>query len=151
TILRLMALGKGRTPPPAPGFKNGLPCVTAVVPAYNEESQIRGAIEALLSQTYPRDRMQILILSDASTDATDSIVGEYASQGVELRRRRSGGGKAATETGAFPLIRGGVVLNWDSSPRLHRDAILLLVEHLADPEIGVASGRDVSVTSGDRS
>jgi cellulose synthase/poly-beta-1,6-N-acetylglucosamine synthase-like glycosyltransferase len=151
TILRLMALGKRQATPPTPGAKNAFPLVTVVVPAYNEETQIRGAIEALLAQTYPHERMQILILSDASTDATDSIVAEYASQGVELMRMPARSGKTAIENAAIPLIRGDVVVNSDSSTRLHRDAILFLIEQLADPEIGVASGRDVSVTSGDTS
>lgn len=125
-----------------------LPFVTAVVPAYNEETQIRGAIEALLSQTYPRDKMQILILSDASTDATDSIVAEYAPQGVELMRMPVRSGKTAIENAAIPLIRGEIVLNSDSSTRLHRDVVRLLVDQLCDPEVGVASGRDVSVAPG---
>ena len=150
-ILRLMALGKRQATPPPPGAKNAFPLVTVVVPAYNEATQIRGAIEALLAQTYPHERMQILILSDASTDATDSIVAEYASQGVELMRMPARSGKTAIENAAIPLIRGDVVVNSDSSTRLHRDAIRFLVEQLADPEIGVASGRDVSVTSGDMS
>ncbi len=150
-VLRLMALGKRQASPRPRGAETALPLVTAVVPAYNEETQIRGAIEALLAQTYPHERMQILILSDASTDATDSIVAEYASQGVELMRMPARSGKTAIENAAIPLIRGDVVLNSDSSTRLHRDAIRSLVEQLADPEIGVASGRDVSVTSGDTS
>ena len=47
------------------------PMVSIVVPAYNEEGQIRAAIESLLAQDYPADRRQILILSDASSDRTD--------------------------------------------------------------------------------
>jgi hypothetical protein len=78
-------------------------------------------------------------------------VAEYASQSVELMRMPARSGKTAIENAAIPLIRGDVVVNSDSSTRLHRDAIRFLVEQLADPEIGVASGRDVSVTSGDMS
>src|SRR5687768_16663856 len=62
------------------------PLVTFVIPAYNEGSQIRSAIEGLLQQDYPRDRVQILILSDASTDDTDEIVREFEGRGVELLR-----------------------------------------------------------------
>jgi len=149
-ILRVLAIGK-RPLKKTTIRPDEAPLVTAVVPAYNEEMQIRGAIEALLAQTYPRERMQILILSDASTDATDSIVGEYASQGVELMRMPTRSGKTAIENAAIPLIRGELVLNSDASTRIHRDAVRLLVEQLADPDIGVASGRDVSVTAGDQS
>jgi len=150
-ILRLLATDSRR---PAGGLADhdaALPLVTAVVPAYNEETQIRGAIESLLAQSYPRERMQILILSDASNDATDSIVSEYATRGVELMRMPTRSGKTAIENAAIALIRGEIVLNSDASTRLHRDAVRALVEQLADPEVGVASGRDVSVASGDQS
>src|SRR4051812_17862490 len=74
-LLRLME----DRPQQASGWKE-LPLVSIVVPAYNEERQIGGAIEALIAQDYPADRRQILILSDASTDRTDEIVRGYASQ-----------------------------------------------------------------------
>ncbi|MDQ6769656.1 MAG: glycosyltransferase, partial [Gemmatimonadota bacterium] len=59
------------------------PTVSVVIPAYNEEQQIGGAIEAVLAQDYPAEKLHILILSDASNDATDRIVGEYSRRGVE--------------------------------------------------------------------
>jgi cellulose synthase/poly-beta-1,6-N-acetylglucosamine synthase-like glycosyltransferase len=137
------------TPTPKPDAESYLPLVTVVVPAYNEETQIRGAIEALLAQTYPQERLHILILSDASTDATDSIVAEYASRGVELLRMPTRSGKTAAENAAIRRIRGEVVVNSDASTRLHRDAVRIMVAHLADPSVGVASGRDISVAAGD--
>lgn len=123
------------------------PFVTIIIPAYNEERQIRGAIEAVLAQDYPADRRQLLIVSDASTDGTDAIVTEYASRGVELVRMAVRGGKTAAENAALPRIRGEIVVNTDSSVRLHSAAIRLLVEAMADPTVGVASTRDVSMTS----
>src|SRR5665213_2810466 len=74
-VLRILA----RHPAPSRREPSGsLPFVSVVVPAYNEDVQIRGAIEALIAQEYPADRRQILILSDASTDRTDEIVSEYS-------------------------------------------------------------------------
>jgi cellulose synthase/poly-beta-1,6-N-acetylglucosamine synthase-like glycosyltransferase len=131
-----------------PGPTMGFPQVTIVVPAYNEEAQIRGAIEALVAQDYPADRRQILILSDASTDRTDEIVKEYASRGVELLRLPVRGGKTAAENASCALIRGEIVVNSDSSVRLHPTAVRRLVESMADPHVGVASTRDVSITPG---
>lgn len=119
--------------------------VSVVVPAYNEERQIAGAIEALLAQDYPADRRQILIVSDASTDATDSIVRSFAAQGVELLRMPARAGKTAIENAACERIRGDIVVNSDASTRLHPSAIRHLVAHLEDPAVGVASGRDVSI------
>jgi cellulose synthase/poly-beta-1,6-N-acetylglucosamine synthase-like glycosyltransferase len=122
-----------------------LPIVSIVIPAYNEELQIRGAIESALAQDYPADRRQILILSDASTDRTDDIVREFSDLGVELLRMPVRGGKTAAENASIQLLRGEVVINTDASIRLHRRAVRELVRHMADPEVGVASSRDVSI------
>lgn len=122
------------------------PYVSVVIPAYNEEKQIAGAIDALLAQDYARDRLQILILSDASTDATDEIVHQYESRGVELLRMPERRGKTKAENTAAPHIRGEIVVNSDSSIRLHASAVRELVACMADPAVGVASGRDVSIS-----
>jgi cellulose synthase/poly-beta-1,6-N-acetylglucosamine synthase-like glycosyltransferase len=124
------------------------PSISIVVPAYNEETQIGGAIEALLAQDYPHDKMQILILSDASTDATDRIVSSYADRGVELMRMPKRSGKTAMENAACRLLRGDIIVNSDASIRLHPKTTRKLIEQLSDPSIGVASGRDVSVSVG---
>jgi cellulose synthase/poly-beta-1,6-N-acetylglucosamine synthase-like glycosyltransferase len=122
-----------------------LPMVSIVIPAYNEEAQIRGAIEAATGQDYPADRRQVLVLSDASTDRTDDIVREYASKGVELLRMPNRSGKTAAENASIPHLRGSIIVNTDSSVRLHPNAVRRLVEALADPAVGVASTRDVSI------
>jgi cellulose synthase/poly-beta-1,6-N-acetylglucosamine synthase-like glycosyltransferase len=123
------------------------PLVSIVIPAYNEEKQIAGAIDALLAQDYPRDRLQILVLSDASTDGTDEIVRQYESRGVELLRMPERRGKTKAENMAAPRIRGEIVVNSDSSIRLDGSAVRELVSRMADPSVGVASGRDVSISS----
>ena len=123
------------------------PYVTIVIPAYNEERQIAGAVEAALAQDYPAELRQILVLSDASTDRTDEIVSAYANRGVDLLRMPVRGGKTAAENASSALIRGEIVVNTDSSVRLHPSAVRLLVAAMEDPTVGVASTRDVSVTS----
>src|SRR5262245_1461899 len=122
-----------------------LPVVSIVIPAYNEEVQIRDAIESIVAQDYPADRCQVLVLSDASTDATDDTVREYADRGVELLRMPVRGGKTAAENASCRLLRGDIVVNTDASIRMHPRAVRELVSRMADPQIGVASGRDVSI------
>jgi cellulose synthase/poly-beta-1,6-N-acetylglucosamine synthase-like glycosyltransferase len=122
------------------------PHVSVVIPAYNEEKQIAGAIDALLAQDYDKERLQILILSDASTDATDTIVRQYESRGVELVRMPHRGGKTKAENMAVSRLRGEIVVNSDSSIRLHSSAVRDLVAYMADPTVGVTSGRDVSIS-----
>lgn len=146
-MLRIMT--RGVTPTSTPrSLPSPAPAITMVVPAYNEEAQIRGAIESLLAQDYPSDRRQILILSDASDDNTDTIVREYANRGVQLFRMATRSGKTAMENAAVGAIRGSVVINTDASIRMERSAVRKLVEAILEPGVGVASSRDVSVDAG---
>lgn len=146
-VLALLARGRPRTAsPPDPAV---WPRVSVSVPVYNEERQVRGLIESLLALDYPRDRLQVLIISDCSSDGTDDIVREYADRGVQLLRAPERRGKTAAEQVAHPHLDGEIIVNTDASIRIRPDAVKHLVRAFADPTVGVASGRDVSV--GDRS
>jgi cellulose synthase/poly-beta-1,6-N-acetylglucosamine synthase-like glycosyltransferase len=120
------------------------PHITITVPAYNEERDIATTIENLLAIDYPPNRRHILVVSDASTDRTDDIVGGYANRGVELLRLNERGGKTAAENAAARHVRSDIVINTDASVRVLRSAVKPLVRALSDPTVGVASGRDVS-------
>ncbi len=74
------------------------PSVSITIPAYNEEAQIEGLIQSLLALDYPKDKLQILIVSDASGDGTHDIVQGYADQGIELLPLEDRGGKTKAET-----------------------------------------------------
>jgi len=134
--------GPRPAPPPEPAQ---WPMLTITVPAYNEAAVIRGKLERILTFDYPADRRQILVVSDASTDGTDDIVKEFADRGVELIRLPQRGGKTAAENAARPYLRGDIVLNTDASARLEPKSIKRLVASFADPTVGAASGRDISV------
>lgn len=121
------------------------PQVTVAVPAYNEAAQIRETIAGLLELEYPADRIERVIVSDASADGTDDIVREYADQGVQLRRVEARGGKTVAENEVAPTLAGEIIVNTDASIRLEPGAIKALVRYFADPTVGVASGRDVSI------
>ena len=74
-----------------------------MLPAYNEEARLAGAIEAILAAGYPEERRRIVVISDASTDATDDIARSYADRGVELLRMPARLGKTAAER-RFPEL-----------------------------------------------
>src|SRR5262245_49211601 len=82
-LLWLFARFRSRRPPAG---SVEWPRVSVTVPVYNEAPGIRGVLERTLSFDYPRDRLQVLVMSDASTDGTDDIVREFSSRGVELVR-----------------------------------------------------------------
>ena len=125
------------------------PLVSLSIAAYNEEAQIRELIRSLLAIDYPRDRLQILITSDGSTDATDSIIAEHAGQGIELLRMPERSGKTRAENAASERLRGEVVVNTDASTRILPGSLKPLIAAMRDPSVGCASGRDVSVSAAD--
>jgi cellulose synthase/poly-beta-1,6-N-acetylglucosamine synthase-like glycosyltransferase len=141
-LLKLLSLFKKGVA--APAFETW-PFITITVPAYNEARSIAATLDNLLAADYPAERREILVISDASTDGTDAIVAGYADRGVRLLRLPQRGGKTAAENAAGAAARGEIIVNTDASVRVLPDAIKPLVRAFADPTVGVASGRDVSV------
>ena len=137
------SIGRGRRSAYPPLDK--WPLVTVTLPVFNEERVIARTLEAVLALDYPKDRLHVLIISDASTDRTDEIVGRYANRGVRLIRLAKRSGKSAAENTARTHLRGELVVNTDASVRLHPSSLKHLVAPFADPTVGIASGRDVSV------
>jgi cellulose synthase/poly-beta-1,6-N-acetylglucosamine synthase-like glycosyltransferase len=143
--LALKVVGALRSPPPGALEPAEWPFVSICLPAYNEEASIRVTLDSLLALDYPADRRQILVVSDASTDRTDEIVGGYARHGVELLRLPTRGGKTAAENAAVGSLRGEIVVNTDATIRILPDSLKALVRAFGSPSVGLASGRDVSV------
>jgi cellulose synthase/poly-beta-1,6-N-acetylglucosamine synthase-like glycosyltransferase len=121
------------------------PQITICIAAHNEAASIADTIERTLALDYPADRRHILVISDGSTDDTDGIVGRYASRGVELLCIEKRGGKTAGENQAIGRLRGSIIVNTDATVFVDQFAIKPLVRAFDDPDVGVASGRDISV------
>jgi glycosyltransferase involved in cell wall biosynthesis len=128
----------------APGSEHW-PLVTITVPVYNEVSRIRATLERLLVIDYPRDRLQLLVLSDASNDGTDDVVRDFAARGVELLRAPKRRGKTAGENAAAVVARGEIIVNIDATVAVPPGSLKKLIRAFADLTVGVASGRDLSV------
>jgi cellulose synthase/poly-beta-1,6-N-acetylglucosamine synthase-like glycosyltransferase len=148
--LALMVLAKLRPAAKAPAADGwDWPSISITIPVYNEVNQIDDLIETTLAIDYPKDRLQIFMISDASTDGTDERIAAYAHRGIELLRMPVRGGKTAAENAARPLLRGDFIVNTDASIRIERSAVKALISQFKDPRVGLASGRDVSVTRTD--
>jgi len=124
------------------------PSVTITVPVYNAQASIGATLESLLALDYPRDQLQILVISDASADGTDETVRSFADRGVELLRMPERRGKTVAENAALAVSRGEILVNVDSTILVPPASLKKLVSVFEDPTIGVASGRDVSVGAG---
>lgn len=143
----LLVLAAGRRKQPVnPAAAWEWPRISITIPVYNEAGQIDDLLESVLRLDYPADRMQILVVSDASDDGTDERVKAYAHRGIQLLRMPTRGGKTAGENAARSLLTGDVVVNTDASIRIDPSALRPLISQFRDPTIGLASGRDVSVT-----
>jgi cellulose synthase/poly-beta-1,6-N-acetylglucosamine synthase-like glycosyltransferase len=147
----LWVLTRRRTARAAAGDDFRWPSVTVTVPVYNSAAGIEHTLTRLLDLDYPRDRLQILVLSDASTDGTDDVVRRFETQGVELWRAPERRGKTAAENAAVALARGELIVNVDATITVPRESLKRLVSAFSDPTVGVASGRDVSVAAGELS
>jgi cellulose synthase/poly-beta-1,6-N-acetylglucosamine synthase-like glycosyltransferase len=126
------------------------PSVTVTVPVYNAAATIRSTLDRLLELDYPRDRLQLLVISDASTDGTDDIVLGYADRGVELLRLPNRRGKTTAENKAQEFARGEIIVNVDATILVASGSLKRLTRVFDDPTIGVASGRDISSGDADR-
>jgi len=110
--------------------------VTVLVPAFNEEEGIRDALDALLAQTRPAER--VIVVDDCSTDRTAEICAGYP---VEvLRTPRNAGSKARALNYALPHCRTDLAMVMDGDTFLAPDYLERLAGAFADPEVTVAAG-----------
>lgn len=128
-------LARGSRPARPPGAFR--PPVSVVIPARNEAGTIGPCLEALLADGYPRDRLDVTVVDDGSTDGTPEVVRAYP--GVRLIRQAHGGKAAALNTG-LARARHDVLVSLDADTLLVPGSIAALVEPLADPRVGAVSG-----------
>ena len=136
-----------RRSPVAVGRPATWPRISITLPAYNAEKTLRPVLDGLVRLDYPAELRQIVVVSDGSTDGTDALVAEYAHLGVELLRHSPRVGKTEVENFAMGALTGDIIVNTDASVALQSDAVWRLVAALADPGVGVSSGRDISVAA----
>ena len=79
-----------------------------IIAAHNEEATLRAKLENALAMDYPAERLDIIVVSDASTDGTDRIAAEFAARGVRLHRQETRGGKTEAQNRGCALGAGAV-------------------------------------------
>ena len=127
-------------PPPAQ-LDDHLPSLTVLIAAHNEQEVIAERIENALGLDYPRGRLDVVIVSDGSTDRTADIVRSYAHRGVRLLELQPNRGKAAAINTAFDHLSSEIVLLSDANTWLDPLAARRLARWFARPEVGVVCGR----------
>lgn len=118
------------------------PFVSVVLVVRNEAGVLEAKLQNLLGLTYPRELIEIIVISDGSTDGTDAILRRYSAAEPRIRilMHSDARGKAAGLNDAASIAKGEVVLFTDARQMIEPDAVRTLVEAFADPAVGCASG-----------
>ena len=113
------------------------PFVSVVVPAYNERDHIADCIEALLVQDYPKDRLEIIIVDNNSTDGMDEVIKRYP---VTLLYERDMQTPAATRNTGIRQAYGEIVALIDGDCKPRADWVRRIAEPFSDPNVVGAAG-----------
>jgi cellulose synthase/poly-beta-1,6-N-acetylglucosamine synthase-like glycosyltransferase len=116
------------------------PAVTLLISAYNEAGVIGSKLDNALALDYPSERLEILVVSDASTDETDAIVELLAERRVKLLRIPERRGKTMGLNAAMSEARGEIIVFSDANILYQKDVIRQLVRNFADPNVGCVTG-----------
>jgi len=128
------------------GKTNYQPTVSVIIPACDEERVIGRTLQRMTELTYPKDKLQVLVIDDASKDRTEEIAEQFSRTCAcieVLRRNEEEGrrGKAAALNAGVKRIKGELVFFFDADYYPQKDILEKLVGEFVDPEVGAVQGR----------
>jgi cellulose synthase/poly-beta-1,6-N-acetylglucosamine synthase-like glycosyltransferase len=122
-----------------------LPMVSILIAAYNEEKHIADTLINKIDLDYPKDKLEIIVVSDESEDQTDRIVKRISEESpdvsVKLVRQTSRRGKTAGLNLIVPEAQGEIIVFSDANSIYAKDALKKLVRNFADADIGYVTGK----------
>jgi cellulose synthase/poly-beta-1,6-N-acetylglucosamine synthase-like glycosyltransferase len=124
------------------------PSVSILIPAHNEEKVIGRLLQQITNFTYPKSKMQVIVIDDASSDQTGKIADTYKSRYpyidvIHRDREHGANGKASAMNQGFSLCRGEITLCFDADYYPQKDIVEKLTEDFSDPQVGAVQGRVV--------
>jgi cellulose synthase/poly-beta-1,6-N-acetylglucosamine synthase-like glycosyltransferase len=117
-----------------------LPAVSLIIPVHNEERHLPDKLASLRGLEYPKDRLDILFVSDGSTDGTNPLLRAVEGGNVAVDYLPVRSGKATAINHATARARGGILVFSDAATLFASDALRKLVRHFAEPRVGVVCG-----------
>jgi len=138
--LLLYVLSRRHKPEITPEALDFTPKVTLLISAYNEEAIIGEKLKNTLALDYPKDNLQVIVISDASTDKTDAIVKSFENEGVLLIRLEKQQGKTAGLNQAIVRANGEVVVFSDANSMYEPQTLRALVRHFINEKVGYVVG-----------
>ncbi len=121
------------------------PNVTILITAYNEEKDIRTKLENTLLIDYPKEKLEILVASDGSTDRTDEIIKSFSEQNIKLFRQEGRKGKTFTQNKAVEETWGEIILFSDATTMYRADVLREILPNFADQTVGCVAGKLIYV------
>ncbi len=116
--------------------KNELPFVTVIVPAWNEEKGIGPTIESLKELTYPRDKLEILVVDDGSTDKTYEIASKYEDDLVKVFKKEENGGKFTALNYGIGRAKGEIIISSDADRlNVSKNSLMDMVQPFKDKKV----------------
>ncbi|MGH8542285.1 MAG: glycosyltransferase family 2 protein [Gammaproteobacteria bacterium] len=122
------------------GAEDNVPSLTLIISAYNEEKVIAEKIDNALALEYPKELLEIVVVSDGSSDSTTDIVSKFANKGVVLRHYEGRIGKTACLNRALPLAAGKIIVFSDANSKYDRSALKALVCPFKESTVGFVTG-----------
>lgn len=119
-------------------YPPNLPSVTVLIAAYNEEDIIEEKIQNTLDLDYPKDKLQVIIITDGSTDDTPVRVNKH--EAVRLMHSSLRAGKMAAIKRAISSVTGDILVFTDANTFLNKQSIKELVKHYQNPKVGAVAG-----------
>lgn len=123
------------------------PTVSVLIPAHNEEVVIEGTLKAMVEIEYPKDKLEVILINDNSSDRTGAIADSYASHYSFLKvlhnsPYEAGKGKSGALNQGLKIARGEYIVVYDADNRPEKKAVYNLVSALdRDPEAGAVIGK----------
>ena len=121
------------------------PRISVLLSVYNEERVITAKIRNFLELDYPQDRIELLVVSDGSDDATETLVAQCPSPRVRLLRQPSRGGKTLAINRAAAEAAGDILVFTDANSMFRPDSMRRLAAPFASRDVGLVGGRSVYV------
>jgi cellulose synthase/poly-beta-1,6-N-acetylglucosamine synthase-like glycosyltransferase len=138
--LLLAALPKRDAAAKADLPEDRLPMVSLIVAAYNEEKVIEEKVRNALALDYPREKLEIWVASDGSTDRTNEVLARFEGEGIRVNYVEPRGGKTRALNLTVPRTSGEILVFSDANAMYRPDALRKLVRHFANPAVGAVSG-----------
>lgn len=138
-ILRIKSVFSSKNREPGTGKPEpAWPAVALVVAAYNEEDFILQKIENTLALDYPKDKLELLFITDGSSDNTPAIISRYP--GILLLHQPERRGKVAAMNRAIQHVQASLVIFCDANTLLNKDCVREIVKHYENPKVGGVAG-----------